>query len=86
MYKRQGVFHGTWATSAGLCNSDGGGAVRLKHQLSIPDFKLVHYLMPESSADLGCRDAISIMKPTYFLDRPDACLLYTSIMKKARLH
>ena len=89
----RGVFHGTWATSAGLCNSDGGGAVRLKHQLSIPDFKLVHYLMPESSADLGCRDAISIMKPTYFLDRPDAIAVAgmvagqkadANVMKKCR--
>lgn len=67
----RGVFHGTWATSSGFCDSDGGNAVRLKHQLHIPDFKLVHYLIPESSADVGGRDAISIMKPTYFLNDPD---------------
>lgn len=67
----RGVYHGTWATSSGFCDSDGGGAARLKHRLHIPDFKLIHYLIPESSADLGGRDPISVMKPTYFLDRPD---------------
>ncbi len=68
----RGVYHGAWATSSGIADSNGGEAVRLKHRLSIDDFKLVHYLIPESSADLGGRDPITIMKPTYFLNKPDA--------------
>ncbi|MEG1526689.1 MAG: BtpA/SgcQ family protein [Erysipelotrichaceae bacterium] len=89
----RGVFHGTWATSNGFCDSSGGSAVRLKHKLSIPDFKLVHYLIPESSADVGGRDAISIMKPTYFLNEPDGMAIAgmvagqkadVSVMKKCR--
>lgn len=28
--------------------------------------------MPESSADLGGRDAVTLLKSTYFLDKPDA--------------
>ena len=67
----RGVFHGTWATSSGFCDSNGGGAVRFKHQLQIPNFKLIHYLIPESGADIGGRDPIAILKPTYFLDKPD---------------
>lgn len=67
----RGVYHGTWATSSGFCDSNGGGAVRLKHNLGIDEFKLIHYLIPESAADLGGRDPISIMKPTYFLNKPD---------------
>lgn len=67
----RGVYHGTWATSSGFCDSNGGSAVRLKHNLGIDEFKLIHYLIPESAADLGGRDPISIMKPTYFLNKPD---------------
>lgn len=68
----RGVFHGTWSTNSGLISAGAGEAQRLKQSLHIPDFKLVYYLMPESSADAGGRDAITLMKSTYFLDEPDA--------------
>lgn len=68
----RGVFHGSWSTNAGIAQGDAGTARRLCKALSIPDFKLVYYLMPESSADLGGRDAVTLLKSTYFLDKPDA--------------
>lgn len=68
----RGVFHGAWATSSGICNTDGGAAAaRLKHNLGIDGFKQVFYLIPESSGDLGGRDAFTILKPNYFLKKPD---------------
>lgn len=68
----RGVFHGTWSTNAGIAEGDGGSARRLCKSLDIPDFKLIYYLMPESSGDLAERDAITLLRSTYFLDRPDA--------------
>lgn len=68
----RGVFHGSWATSTGIANSDGGAeASRLKHNLGIDDFHLVSYLMPESSGDLAGRNTYDILKPVYFLNKPD---------------
>ena len=68
----RGVFHGTWSTNSGIAQGDGGSARRLCKALDIPDFKLVYYLMPESSGDLAGRDAVTLLKSTYFLDKPDA--------------
>ena len=69
----RGVFHGSWATSTGIVDSDGGAeAIRLRHNLGIDDFKLVSYLMPESAGDLANRNTFDILKPIYFLTRPDA--------------
>lgn len=67
----RGVFHGAWATSDGIKSAEGGKAKRLRHSLGIDDFKMVYYFVPESSADLGGRDATSVMKPVYFLNDPD---------------
>lgn len=68
----RGVFHGAWATSTGICNTDGGAAAaRLKHNLGIDRFKLVSYLIPESAGDLAGRDPYTILKPPYFLHKPD---------------
>lgn len=68
----RGVFHGTWSTNAGLVQGNGAAARRLCKQLDIPDFKLVYYLMPEGSGDIAGRDAPTLLKGTYFLDKPDA--------------
>lgn len=68
----RGVFHGSWATNGGIVQGEGGTARRLCKSLDIPDFKLVYYLMPESSGDLGQREPVTLLKSTYFLDQPDA--------------
>lgn len=67
----RGIFHGSWATSEGAMDTDGGRAKRLRHSLGIDDFKMVYYFVPESSADIGGRDAFAVMKPVYFLNKPD---------------
>ena len=55
-----------------MCKTDGcAEAARLRHNLGIDDFKLVSYLMPESSGDLAGRDPFTVLKPQYFLYRPD---------------
>ncbi|MDL2247938.1 hypothetical protein LJC05_04335, partial [Bacteroides sp. OttesenSCG-928-J23] len=68
----RGVYHGCFSTSSGWVDSHGGQVARRKHNLRMDHFKQVHYLIPESSADPGGRDPIDIMKPIYFLNRPDA--------------
>lgn len=68
----RGVHHGAWATSSGICNTDGGAAAaRLKHNLGIDNFRIISYLIPESAGDLAGRDPYTIMKPQYFLNKPD---------------
>ena len=68
----RGVFHGSWSTNGGIVEGDGGNIRRICRALDIPDFKLVYYLMPESSGDLAERDAVTLFKSTYTLDKPDA--------------
>ena len=68
----RGTYHGVYATSGGLLDTDGGAIHRLRHQLRIDDFKLVYYVNVESSADIGGRDPIEALRAVYKLDKPDA--------------
>lgn len=67
----RGIYHGVWATSEGLMGGMGAKAARLRRNLGLKKFKLIYYFVPESSADLGGRDAFAVMKPTYVLNIPD---------------
>lgn len=68
----RGTYHGVYATSGGLMDTDGAAIHRLRHSLRIDDFKLVYYVNVESSADIGGRDPIAALQPVYKLDKPDA--------------
>ena len=68
----RGSFHGTWATNGGLMNSTCDQVYRLRNNLRYNDLKLVHYVLPESSADIGNRDIVQSLKTHVFLNSPDA--------------
>ncbi len=67
----RGVYHGAWAEAHGVSFGRAGEAFRLRHNLGLDHFKLVYYLVPESSSDLGNRDPLDVIKPVDFLDQPD---------------
>ena len=68
----RGSYHGTWATNHGLLNGECHDVYRLRRQLHCDDLKLVHYVVPESSLDVGGRDPLFALKSHYFLNKPDA--------------
>ena len=68
----RGAYHGTWATNSGLVSADSSAVYRLRRNLGADDLKLVHYINPENSVDVGGRDYIECFKPYYFLNKPDA--------------
>jgi membrane complex biogenesis BtpA family protein len=68
----RGAYHGTWATNSGLASFDSAEVYRLRHNLGADNLKLVHYINPENSVDVGGRDYIDCFKPYYFLNKPDA--------------
>jgi membrane complex biogenesis BtpA family protein len=68
----RGTYYGTWATNDGLLNADCAEIYRLRHNLGNDQLKLVHYIVPESSADIGGRDPVISIKSHYFLNKPDA--------------
>ena len=68
----RGTYHGAWATNTGVVSADSAQVYRLRHNLGADDLKLVHYINPENSADIGGRDYVECFRPYYFLNRPDA--------------
>jgi membrane complex biogenesis BtpA family protein len=68
----RGAYHGTWATNSGLASADSSEVYRLRRNLGADNLKLVHYINPENSVDVGGRNYIECFKPYYFLNKPDA--------------
>lgn len=68
----RGAFTGAYVTNMGLCDTEGGETVRLRHYLGRDDLKLIYYVKPESAGDMGGRDEVEAMRACYFLDKPDA--------------
>lgn len=68
----RGTFHGTWASNYGLMEGECSDIYRLRHNLRCDQLKLVHYVVPESSMDIGGRDPVESLKAHYFLNKPDA--------------
>lgn len=68
----RGTFHGAWATNYGLQEGECHQVYRLRHNLHYDQLKLIHYVVPESSSDVGGRDPVESLKAHYFLNKPDA--------------
>lgn len=69
----RGLFAGCFAENVGLVNSQPGSFLRHRHNLGLDDtLKMVHYIVPESSREVGGRDKIDIAKSAKFANLPDA--------------
>ena len=45
--------------------------MRLRHNLHADGLKMIHYVVPESSADIGGRDPLASAKAARFMNMPD---------------
>lgn len=69
----RGLFAGCFAENLGLVNNQPGEFLRHRHNLGLDDkLKMVHYIVPESSVEVGGRDKVSIAKSAKFGNLPDA--------------
>ena len=68
----RGTYHGSWATNSGVVSADSAEVYRLRRYLGAEGLKLVHYINPENSSDVGGRDYVECFRPYYFLNKPDA--------------
>lgn len=69
----RGLFAGTFSGNLGLTDLEPGGFIRHRHNLGLDDkLKMVHYIVPESSKEIGGRDSIDIAKSAKFMNLPDA--------------
>lgn len=67
----RGTFSGVYSGNMGLQDTSIGKYVRLRHNLHADNVKMVHYVVPESSADIGGRDPLSSAKTALFNNMPD---------------
>lgn len=69
----RGQFAGAFSTNGGMTNYNAGDFLRKRYQLRIDDkLKMVHYVVPEGSVDIGGRDPLAIAKSADFGNLPDA--------------
>lgn len=68
----RGTWSGVFATHYGLMDTNGGEAIRLRHNLGIDDLKMVYYVIPETGKCIGGRDPIEAAKQINFMSHPDA--------------
>lgn len=68
----RGTFSGAYSTNMGLVNVEASQFLRKRHQLNMNDLKIVHYVQPESSKDIGGRDPMVAAKMAAFSNLPDA--------------
>lgn len=67
----RGTFSGVYSGNLGLYDTAIGDYVRLRHNLHADDIKMIHYVVPESSADIGGRDPLASAKAARFMNMPD---------------
>nr|WP_072514709.1 BtpA/SgcQ family protein [Ndongobacter massiliensis] len=68
----RGAFSGVYSGNMGLQNAEIGKYVRLRHNLHADRVRMVHYVVPESSLDIGGRDPLASAKAAQFNNMPDA--------------
>ena len=69
----RGLFAGCFSENLGLVNVEPGGFIRHRHHLGLDNkLKMVHYIVPESSKEIGGRSNIDIAKSAKFMNLPDA--------------
>lgn len=67
----RGTFSGVYSGNMGLYDTAVGDYVRLRHNLHADDMKMIHYVVPESSADIGGRDPLASAVSAKFSNMPD---------------
>ena len=69
----RGTFAGAWSGDMGLINAQPGEFLRHRHNLGLDKkLKMVHYISPESSSEIGGRDKHVIADSALFGNLPDA--------------
>ncbi len=69
----RGTFAGAWSGNMGLVNARPGEFLRHRHQLGLDKkLKMVHYISPESSSEIGGLDKHTIANSSLFSNLPDA--------------
>lgn len=69
----RGTFAGAWSGDMGLINAKPGEFLRHRHNLGLDKkLKMVHYISPESSAEIGGREKHVIANSALFGNLPDA--------------
>lgn len=69
----RGTFAGAFSGNMGLINAKPGKFLRHRHNLGLDDkLKMVHYVIPESSCEIGGRDKHIIANGALFGNLPDA--------------
>ena len=67
----RGTFSGVYSGNMGLYDTAVGDYVRLRHNLHADHVKMIHYVTPESSADIGGRDPLASALSAQFNNMPD---------------
>lgn len=68
----RGQFAGCFSSNSGIVNQDVGAHQRHKANLRMDNFKIIHYVRPESSRDLGGRTIQETVKTANFENMVDA--------------
>lgn len=69
----RGTFAGAFSGNMGLTNAHPGEFLRHRNNLGLSEkLKMVHYVIPESSCEIGGRDKHSIVNGELFGNLPDA--------------
>ena len=66
----RGTFSGVFSGGRGLIEENAGKLLRYRKQLEA-DVKLIHYVVPESCAEIGGRQPLDIAKSAKFNNLPD---------------
>lgn len=67
----RGTFSGVYSGNLGLYDTAVGDYVRLRHNLHADGLKMIHYVVPESSADIGGREPLAAAIAARFMNMPD---------------
>ncbi len=69
----RGTFAGAFSGNMGITNAHPGQFLRHRHNLRLDDkLKMVHYVIPESSREIGGQDKHVIVNSSLFGNLPDA--------------
>ncbi len=68
----RGGFSGCFSSNAGIVNEDVGAHMRHRANLRMNNFKIIQYVLPESSRDLGGRTIHETVKTANFENMVDA--------------